>query len=243
MRFPVKLTLIGGVVALLVVITVYFYPDNESTFQAPPKIPSEEQATFAAPEAAVSKAHANVAKEETNAVRLPAPDSNSITVEPMQIVGLPERSDVVSEEEPDATYTIDPVRLAQAELELVNNQIYEDVARNTLPTLSIQTHNPIWVLEQKASQRETISDDGAPSENFESGNQEGPLEAPESGEFGNIQPPEGEVWLRIPVEYAREYRDIMAQHADLYRSETGYSGTVTVMLWVGGQPYSRQQYE
>jgi hypothetical protein len=30
----------------------------------------------------------------------------------------------------------------------------------------------------------------------------GPLPAPESGEFGQIQPPEGEIWLRIPVEYS-----------------------------------------
>lgn len=131
--------------------------------------------------------------------------------------------------------TIDPVRLAEAELALVNNQIYEDVARDTLPSLSIQTHNPVWVLEQEAAGEGSVS--------WDEEDQSGPLPAPEAGEFGMIQPSEGEIWIRIPVDYASEHRDVMAQYADLYRTETGYEGTVTVMLWVGGRPHDRQQYD
>lgn len=124
---------------------------------------------------------------------------------------------------------IDPVRLAQAELAVVRHQVYEETARETLPTLSIQTHNPIWAIEYEAE--------------GQSGTSSGPQPAPTAGEFGKIQPPEGEIWLRIPPDYAREHRDIMAQNADLYRAETGYDGPVTITLWVGGRPYHRQQYE
>ena len=154
------------------------------------------------------------------------------------------------------SFEIDPLELAEAELALVRNQMYEEVARETLPTLSIQTHNPVWQL-----QNEVAGTSGSTSTFVVSGNDSdsaggdqadadsdteaplGPLPAPESGEFGNIQPPEGEIWLRIPADYASEHRDIMAQNADLYRSETGWTGPLTVMLWVGGRPYYRQIYE
>ena len=165
-------------------------------------------------------------------------------------------------EEPDeaqASGGIDPVLLDEAHIAYVNNQIYENMARATLPTVSVQTHNPVWAIEHEAEQKRqseategktdgggglnaaTSSEDSSDSE--AAGDVQGPLPAPEAGEFGNIQPPEGEIWLRIPASYAGEHRDIMAQNADLYRAETGYSGPVTVTLWVGGRPYDRQQYE
>ncbi|GAB6906862.1 conserved hypothetical protein [Desulfosarcina cetonica] len=167
-----------------------------------------------------------------------SPISNSDT----DVVGQPQIADDIPKTEtgyipPENSWArIDPIRLAQAELELVNNQIYEDVARDTLPILSLQTHNPVWQLEYEASHPELA--DGATA-----AQKQGTLPAQESGEFGNIQPAEGEIWLRIPVDHSTEYRDIMAQNADLYRTETGYSGTVTVTLWVGGRVYHRQQYE
>ena len=125
---------------------------------------------------------------------------------------------------------IDPVRLARAELAVVRNRVYEATAREILPTLSIQTHNPVWALEYQAGRQDAAAG-------------QGPQPAPEAGEFGYIQPPEGAIWLRIPPDYAGEHRDNMAQNADLYRTETGYRGPVSVTLWVGGRPYFEQQYE
>lgn len=135
---------------------------------------------------------------------------------------------------------IDPVLLAQAELELLHNQLYEEEAKATLPTLSVQTHNPVWQLEYEEEQpRKDVSS----AEETTEKNKPKALATPEAGAFGNIQPPEGEIWLRIPVDYSTEHRDIMAQHADLFRIETGYTKPVTVTLWVGGRPYARQMYE
>jgi hypothetical protein len=225
MRVSVKLFLIGAAVLLLGSLTFYFYPDAKDAHQV--------QAVSTAPEAAVSKPPDIREKEQTKAV----PDLNAISNGQPQVAGDLKEKGTVFQKETEAAYTIDPVLMAQAELELVNNQIYEDVARDTLPTLSIQTHNPVWVLEQKSAPGEADSDDAS-----DVGNQY-PMPAPESGEFGKLQPPEGEIWLRIPADYASEHRDIMAQHADLYRTETGYSDAVTIVLWVGGRPYAKQQYE
>ena len=56
------------------------------------------------------------------------------------------------------------------------------------------------------------------------------------------RPREGEIWIRIRPHRSRETRDIMAQVADLYRKGTWYNKSVTVVLWVGGQPWARFQY-
>lgn len=138
---------------------------------------------------------------------------------------------------------IDPVRLAEAEAHLARNRIYEQKARSTLPTLSLQTHNPVWALQQEAEQHRRRAEAGKSSQDQPQTVPQGPQPAPESGPFGNIQPPEGEIWLRIPVDNAREFKDIMAQNADLFRVEAQYGKPVTVTLWVGGRVYARQQYQ
>ena len=56
-------------------------------------------------------------------------------------------------------------------------------------------------------------------------------------------PRKGEVWIRIKVQHSREFKDIMAQVADLYREVTWYDEPVTVMLWVGGHPWAKFQYQ
>ena len=53
---------------------------------------------------------------------------------------------------------------------------------------------------------------------------------------------EGEIWIRINPGNSREMKDIMAQTADLYKKSTWYDKPVTVILWVGGQPWARFQY-
>ncbi|BBO86517.1 hypothetical protein DSCO28_70830 [Desulfosarcina ovata subsp. sediminis] len=213
-----KKTILAGMVAAVAVSAFSLYRFAHDSDPAPPVNQSPSPALpVTAPETRV----------------LPSPNAASNTVARTQppVMAAPPEPETV----PDQDAGIDPVRLAQAELELVNNQIYEDVARDTLPTLSIQTHNPVWVLEQEAAGGGSTSGGGE--------NQSGPLPAPEAGEFGMIQPPEGEIWLRISVDYASEHRDLMAQYADLYRTETAYNGTVTILLWVGGRPHDRQQYD
>lgn len=140
---------------------------------------------------------------------------------------------------------IDPQRLAEAETVLVRNRMYEQKARATLPTLSLQTNNPVWALEHEAEERRHLAEAGQtePEQSPAQAANQGPQFAPESGPFGKIQPPEGEIWLRIPVDNAREFRDIMAENADLYRAETGFDKPVTITLWVGGRVYARQRYE
>ncbi|WP_028319511.1 hypothetical protein [Desulfobulbus elongatus] len=151
----------------------------------------------------------------------------------------------VQKAEPQDAVAIDPKRLAEAETALVRNRMYEQKARTTLPTLSLQTHNPVWALEQEAEERKRRAEAGQAGEapTPADASNPGPQAAPESGPFGNIQPPDGEIWLRIPVDNAKEFRDIMAQNADLYRAETGFDKPVTVTLWVGGRVYARQQFK
>ena len=57
-------------------------------------------------------------------------------------------------------------------------------------------------------------------------------------------PPPGEIWVRIKPENAGEMHEIMAELADLYKDiATEYQDKeVTVMQWVGAQPYARHVY-
>ncbi|HAY22824.1 hypothetical protein [Desulfobacca acetoxidans] len=132
------------------------------------------------------------------------------------------------------TLAVDPMHLAEAEAVQVRHQLYEAEAKATLPTLSVQTHNPVWALQYEARHGRSATSGSAA---------QGPMPAPESGPFGNIQPPPGEIWIRLPADQASQHRDLMAQHADLYRRNSGENGPVTVTLWVGGRPYARQQYK
>jgi len=255
-----KRIIISVAIVSLSAVIVHFYPVSEKVRWKQPHKQTLLSASDLTDSLPIDKAEAEKAME----IQVPAPTRTQVVDGNIDVAGDADAYGDVSREKPEAAEAIDPVRLAQAELELVTNQIYEEVARDTLPTLSIQTHNPVWKLEYEAAQKrtfyhaaggtvasdnsygsgeiETLPDDSA-GDNSDEQQVQSPLPAPESGEFGNIQPPEGEIWLRIPADYASEYRDIMAQNADLYRTETGYSDTVTVMLWVGGRPYDRQEYE
>jgi hypothetical protein len=54
---------------------------------------------------------------------------------------------------------------------------------------------------------------------------------------------DGEVWIRIDPGRSGEYKEIMAQTADLYRANTGFEGEVTVLLWVGGRVHARETFD
>lgn len=55
-------------------------------------------------------------------------------------------------------------------------------------------------------------------------------------------PRRGEIWVRIKPDNARELKQIMKKLADLYRSRTGYDGTITIMHWVGGRPHFKMTF-
>ena len=55
-------------------------------------------------------------------------------------------------------------------------------------------------------------------------------------------PKKGEVWVRIKPENAKEFKEIMAQTADLYKDVARYDDPVTVVLWVGNKVWSKFQY-
>ncbi len=130
---------------------------------------------------------------------------------------------------------IDPLLLEQAEMDLLRHQGYEQQAMETLPTVTVQTHNPVWQLEYAAAHPQRGEKTQVEKARA--------LPAPESGPYGNMQPPEGEIWLRIPAENAAEHQAIMEANVELYRTETGYTEPVTITLWVGGKPFVRRTYE
>ncbi|MGI6655717.1 MAG: hypothetical protein ACOX5Z_02605 [Desulfobulbus sp.] len=168
---------------------------------------------------------------------LPPPPvaGSALPLSPPQVESAPpEESDAAEEAE------IDPVLLAQAEAELAVNQQYEHKARASLPILSLQTNNPVWSLERQSRGRASSA---APANNPSQAASGRPEAAPDGGPFGPLQPPRGEIWLRIPPEKSGEFRDIMAKNARLYRQESNYTGPVTVTLWVGGRVLVRQRYE
>ena len=94
MRIPVKLFLVGALAVLLGAIAVYFYPGVEDATRAP------------VPEPAVSQSPGNGEKEKNGTVQAPAPDSNSIPAEQMQIAVDPERGDIVAENIEEATNSL-----------------------------------------------------------------------------------------------------------------------------------------
>ena len=55
-------------------------------------------------------------------------------------------------------------------------------------------------------------------------------------------PKKGEIWVRVKVEEALWYKDIMAETAELYRELTYYDEPVTVMHWVGNRPYAKLSF-
>lgn len=55
-------------------------------------------------------------------------------------------------------------------------------------------------------------------------------------------PQRGEIWVRVKPDNARELKQIMEKLANLYRSRTGYKGTITIMHWVGGRPHLKMTF-
>jgi len=55
-------------------------------------------------------------------------------------------------------------------------------------------------------------------------------------------PRRGEIWVRVKPDNARELKQVMKKLGELYRSQTGYDGTITIMHWVGGRPHLKMTF-
>lgn len=55
-------------------------------------------------------------------------------------------------------------------------------------------------------------------------------------------PRRGEIWVRVKPDNARELKQIMEELAELYRTRTGYEGSITIMHWVGGRPHFKMRF-
>ena len=55
-------------------------------------------------------------------------------------------------------------------------------------------------------------------------------------------PKKGEIWIRIKPENSKEFKEIMAEIADLYKDVARYDDPVTIILWVGNRIWAKFQY-
>lgn len=130
---------------------------------------------------------------------------------------------------------------AEQELHYQKTQIFMDEARESLPLLGIRAFNPIEAgrYAHRAAIQAAIESDGNADGGLADTAPAGDEEAVERDGRG-LQ--DGEVWIRVNAAQSGEYREIMAQTADLYRVNTGFEGDVTVIVWVGGQPWARESF-
>jgi hypothetical protein len=121
------------------------------------------------------------------------------------------------------------VPTAEQELLDQKTRMFIAEAKESLPLIDLRPFNPIEAGKRsyEASKQELGADK----------DDEAKTESRDNRGLSN-----GEVWIRIDPGQSSEYKEIMAQTADLYRTNTGYSGEVTVLLWVGGQVWERETY-
>ena len=256
MRTRIKACLGVAVLVLLTAGIFLLYPSGEEKSQ--PEIADTTPPRKEAAAAAETASKPRTAEDRQASEKIGVKKAQTPVEKPQQAEGIEQEAGKAPEELEE----IDPQRLGEAEIRNIYNEMYETEARARLPLLSVQAHNPVWALRHEAEQKAqkkllkaflrafTQGESGSGTEaekettlESETAKTQGPLPAPEYGEFSNLQPPKGEVWVRIKPEFADQSRDIMAQNADLFRKNTAHQGPVTVTLWVGGQPYDRQVYE
>ncbi|WP_319526476.1 hypothetical protein [uncultured Desulfosarcina sp.] len=131
------------------------------------------------------------------------------------------------------------VATAEQELYYQKTRMFMEEARESLPLIGIRAYNPIAAAKRayQASIAGNASDTSETSEESEASDDEQEVLLDDRGLK------DGEIWIRINAANSGEHLEIMAQTADLYRSNTGFDGEVTVMVWVGGQPWIRETFE
>jgi len=151
-------------------------------------------------------------------------------------------------------------------------RMFEAEARETLPIIGMRSFNPLQAKPRvrttsakeastsgRAQGTTTTSTSSASEEtasgggDSESAGSNAALEDPATEDEGETASGtgdlrddrglrDGEVWIRINPGNSNEFREVMAQTADLYRANTDYTGDVTVLLWVGGQVMAKEVY-
>lgn len=151
--------------------------------------------------------------------RLPEPVTASLTQVPEKLTDNNYPKTPLTEEEQMEVY--------------YKAQIFKDEALETFPLYTVQIHKPNAATENRneSTDSSAVADSGTISTNN--------IAVVE--DFG---PKPGEIWVRIKPENANEMKEIMAQTADLYREYTNTDdGNVTIINWVGGQPYFRMDFD
>ena len=117
---------------------------------------------------------------------------------------------------------------AEKELHWQKTQMFMAEAKESLPLIGIRSFDA-----RRATVRSSDEANGVLAEGETSG-------IPGRDDRGLS---DGEVWIRIDPGRSREYKEIMAQTADLYLANTGFEGEVTVLLWVGGRVHARETFD
>ncbi len=125
-----------------------------------------------------------------------------------------------SNEEINTTENIEPT--PEQEFHYQKTQMFIAEAKDKLPLVGIRAFN---ALQATVREGDEPSDSGR---NIPGRDKKGMRD--------------GEIWIRINGAYSKEQNEIMAQAADLYRSNVDFDGEITVLLWVGGQPIARETY-
>ncbi len=125
--------------------------------------------------------------------------------------------------EPDATEEDPEKPTPEQYRHYIKTQMFMDEAKASLPLLDMRAFN---ALKAKTGDGEPVSQPNDPS-----------IKGRDSKGLKD-----GEVWIRINAGYSKNFQEIMAQTADLYRANLEYEGEVTVLLWVGGRPWAKQTY-
>ena len=146
---------------------------------------------------------------------MPKPESEPQSVEIARVKTAPE---------PTAPPSSEPS--PEAERHYQKTRIFMAEAKESLPVIDIRAFNAMEA-EAQSGPRGNGNANSAPHRELRDGK--------------GLR--NGEIWLRISAGSASRYSEVMAQTADLYRANTGYSGDVQVLLWVKGQVIAKESYE
>jgi len=116
---------------------------------------------------------------------------------------------------------------AEKELHWQKTQMFVAEAKQSLPLIGIRPFD---------ARRATVASSDIPG----TGMTDGEISGIPGRDGRGLR--DGEVWIRIDPARSGEYKEVMAQTADLYRANTGFEGEVTVLLWVGGRVHARETF-
>ena len=216
------LLIVGTAVAAIVVAALWLRPVQTPNEPSPPVShgdPLSDEAVSVRPKPA----------DETDKATV------TVTVFDLFSVGISGAMHVF-DESIDSQLPDEFVPTDEQELHDQKTRMFIAEAEESLPLIDIRPFNPIEAARRKYQAKVDAGINGQTDE--------AAIEEDEAAieEQDNRSLKDGEVWIRVDPAHSAEHRTIMAQTADLYRVNTGFEGDVTVVLWVGGQPWARETY-